>query len=140
MKLIGSVLIIFASIIASYLYEKKLKASIQATEELYHYVLFIKNKIEYFSMPINEIKKSYPCPNIISNNVEFLDKESKNTMDNFLSKLGKGFKKEQLALCEYTLRTLEQSRDKAKMEFTKKTKVFRSLSLFTGIGCVILLI
>ena len=58
----------------------------------------------------------------------------------FFIKLGKGFKKEQLAFCEYILKELEDTKSKKKMEFTKKTKVFRSISLFLGIGCVILLV
>lgn len=143
MKLIGSILIIFASVIASYFYEKRLQSYITSTEELYELVLYIKNKIEYFSMPVNEILNSYSRDTGIINKLsepDFLDKSIKGDIESFISNLGKGYKKEQVALCEYTLSVLEASKNKMKMEFTKKAKTFRSLSLFTGIGCVILLV
>lgn len=149
MKLLGCIFIIFASIISSYFYEKNLKDNINHTEALYDLIKHIMSHIEFFSTSIGDILKSYPSDNefikILVNKKElsdfsFLEDSISNDIKCFFSKLGKGFKKEQLALCEYTLKQLEGTKNKMKLEFAKKTKVFRSLSLFFGIGCVILLV
>ncbi len=149
MKLLGSILIIFASIMSSYFYEQKLKKSIKSTEELCDLINYIKNKIEYFSLAINDILEGYQTDSDFINDLinskelcdlSLLENTVANDVKSFFVRLGKGFKKEQLALCDYTLKSLEASKDKIKIEFTKKAKVFRSLSLFAGIGCVILLV
>lgn len=149
MKLLGSILIIFASVMSSYFYEKRLKDGIRSSEALCELIRYIKNKIEYFSISIDEILKSYPNDNEFINciinqrelcNICFLEENTAKDVKAFFAKLGKGYKKEQLALCEYTLKELESVKDKMKKEFSKKAKIFHSLSLFFGIGCVILLV
>ena len=59
MKLFGSIMIILASIISSALYEKKLKQEINDIEELIRFTGYIKNQIEYFSLPVDKIFKNY---------------------------------------------------------------------------------
>ena len=149
MKLLGSILIIFASIISSYFYEKKLKEDIKNSEALYDLIRYIKNKIEYFSISVDDILKSYPNDDEFIRdliyqkeqfNFNFLEKNIANDIKVFFGKLGKGFKREQLSLCDYTLKVLEAERDKMKKEISKKAKAFHALSLFFGIGCVIFLI
>lgn len=149
MKLIGSVFIIFASVVSSYFYEKTLKENMKNTDELYDLINYIKINIEYFSTPINEILISYSYNSIFIQELigksnlkvlNFLDSNTKSNLNSFFNELGKGYKKEQIALCEYNLKILDALREKMKMEFSNKSKLFRSLSLFSGIGCVILLI
>lgn len=149
MKLFGSLLIIFASIASSFFYEQSLKNRIKVTEELYDLISYIKTKIEYFSLPINDILKGYQSNSkfmhdLIANKEQcdlyLIENEITNDIKCFFARIGKGFKKDQLALCEYTLKILDKSRDKMKIEFTKKAKIFRSLSLFVGFGVVILLV
>ncbi len=147
MKLLGSLLIIVASVVSSFFYEKKLKLSIKNTDELCKLIVHIKNKIEYFSLAINEIYASYPTENdfisgIFNDIYDFssLDKDLEDDTKMFFSSIGKGYKKEQLALCDYLINRLTISKEKMKTDFNKKVKIFRSLSLFTGIGMVILLI
>jgi len=149
MKLFGSIMIILASIISSALYEKKLKQEINDIEELIRFTGYIKNQIEYFSLPVDKIFKNYnksqfinhliankqSClsDNIPNKNIEYETKL-------FLNNLGKGFKKEQLALCNYFIQKLESAKNELQTEFSKKTKIYRSLSLFAGIACVILIV
>ncbi|MBQ4509552.1 MAG: stage III sporulation protein AB [Clostridia bacterium] len=148
MKIIGSFLIVLASIIASYFYEKSLKSNIKLATELIDLINFIKSKIEYYSLSIDDILDDYYTENeaLISffdnkfdDSLNF-DANIKNDINNFFSNIGKGYKKEQLSLCDYTIKSLDTALDKMKTEFTKKAKVFRSLSLFMGVGCVILLV
>ena len=149
MKLLGSLLIIFASVFSSFFYEMGLKEVIKNTEALCDLIKHIKAKIEYFSLPIKDILNEYSkenefIKNLIDNNFEFnkasLDKEVINEVKAFFNSIGKGYKKEQISLCEYTESILIASKERLKEEFPKKKKLFQALSLFFGVGCVILLI
>jgi glutamate-5-semialdehyde dehydrogenase len=66
--------------------------------------------------------------------------EEKAQIIDFITSLGKGYKKEQIALCEYNIGFFNVSLDKTKYEAPKKIKVFRSMSLFVGICSIILLV
>ncbi len=149
MKIIGSLLIIFGAIISSFFYEKKLKQEINFMESLYDFVLFTKSKIEYFGKTKKQIISEYTSKTgllnkilIEGNNCElnFIDDNTKNDILSFFDSIGKGFKKEEIDLCNYTLKIIEASKEKMKSEYTKKAKLFRSLSLFLSLGCVILLV
>ena len=148
MKIIGSLLILFASIVASYLYESSLKRSIEILCELVELIKTTRHKIEYYSLPVEDILKEYDCKNTHLKqmiNGDFftgihIDVNIQKDIENYFSMLGRGYKKEQLSLCDYTINSLENALNNMKTEFIKKAKVFRSLSLFLGVGVVILLV
>lgn len=147
MKIIGCGLILIASLVCAFYYEKRIKEKIARYSELISFISYIKNQIEYFSYPINEIFERYqPCSpfisSIIENNVDtkYLTSEEKAQINEFVASLGKGYKKEQIALCEYTISFFNVSLEKTKYEAPNKIKVFRSMSLFVGICSIILLV
>lgn len=148
MKIIGSILIVLASIFSSYYYEKNHKCDISKIENLIELINYIKSKIEYYSLPIEEILKNYdnksPWIEMLINretiDAKNFNENTKNDILNFFFSIGKGYKKEQLSLCEYTIRNLNKELERMKTEFIKKTKIYRSLSLFFGVGLVILII
>lgn len=148
MKLIGSIFIILASIFSSYYYENKLKCNINKIESLIDLVKYIKTRIEYYSMTLEEILRKYgnknPWKDALLNStligVNNLNENTKNDILSFISAIGKGYKKEQLSLCEYTINSLNNELEKMKAEFTKKSKIYRSLSIFFGVGLVILIV
>lgn len=148
-KLVGSLLIICASLYASHLYDKKLKLSAENTRALSELIQYIKGQIEFFSKPLPKILSSYKTNNsfiadVISNkenaNLSLIDKNVQNDVHILLSSLGKGFKTEQINLCNYTIDVLNNSYDKSSQEFVKKSKICRSLSLFISVCMVILLV
>jgi len=149
MKLIGSILIICASVYASCFYEKRLKQSISNHRELIAFIKHIQAQIEYFSKPINQIFIEYKSESTFIK--ELIIQKEKTDFSAFepglrkdlielFSNLGKGYKKEQLSCCEYCLTVLNSNLDTLKTEFSKKCKVYRSLSLFMGVCTVILLL
>ncbi|MBQ3589217.1 MAG: stage III sporulation protein AB [Clostridia bacterium] len=149
MKLIGGLLIICASICASFFYEKKQRNIINNQEALIDFLSYISSQIEYFAKPINEIFYTYKTKNdFIENSIK--DKESldlslidasiQQDVYNFFNELGKGYKKEEIALCSYTKNVISACTEKLKLEYSKKCRVYRSLSLFIGLSAVILLI
>jgi hypothetical protein len=147
LKIIGCGLILIASIVCAFYYEKRIKEKISRYNELISFINYIKNQIEYFSYPINEIFAKYQdtslfINSIINNNLDtkYLTNEEKAQIIDFITSLGKGYKKEQIALCEYNIGFFNVSLDKTKYEAPKKIKVFRSMSLFVGICSIILLV
>lgn len=148
MKIIGSILIFLSSLLCTYYYEKSLKTKISHLEDIIAFISYAKSKIEYFSLPINQIYEKYESKSKLINNLinsksaegADFDKESKKIVSEFFGALGNGFKKEQIALCEYTNDVLSSNLAKSKEEYPKKIKIFRSLALFTGISLIILLV
>lgn len=149
MKLIGGVFIICASICASFFYEKKQKSVINNQEALIDFLAYIASQIDYFAKPINEIFYTYKTNNsfvqsIIKNkensDLSSIDNSLQKDVYSFLNELGKGYKKEQLSICNYTKNVISVCTEKLKLEYSKKCKVYRSLSLFIGLSAVILLI
>lgn len=148
MKIIGSILIILSSVISSYYYEKSIKENIEKLKILIDLINYIKVNIEYFSISIEEILNEYDTKkhwkkSILKDGkfeIKYIDSTLKKEITSFFLSLGKGYKKEQISLCEYTLKNLICVYDNLKKENVKKVKIYRSLSLFFGIGLVILLI
>lgn len=147
MKLLGCGLILIASVVCAFYYEKHIKIKISYYSELISFINYIKNQIEYFSYPIDEIFAKYDISSdflssIVNGNVDSLrlSNEEKTQINEFMSSLGKGYKKEQIKLCEYNIAFFNTSLDKIKYEAPNKIKVFRSMSLFIGICTIILLV
>ena len=149
MKLVGCVFILVASICASFFYEKKLKKEISDEQDLLNFIKFIKNQIHYYSKPLDAIFNEYKSENNIIKSL-ILEKENtrllslnssiQENMQVFATTIGKGFKNEQIRLCSETISLLESHINSLKSEYSKKTKAYRSVSLFIGICAVILLI
>ena len=59
MKIAGSLLIILSSVISSYYYEKSIKENTERIKDLIDLINFIKIKIEYFSISVEEILSEY---------------------------------------------------------------------------------
>lgn len=146
-KLIGGILIIIASVMVSYNYETREKEKLAFYSEYTRLVKHIKKQIEYFSMPLNEIYSSFDTENrlllkIKSNKLDEIKHYFPNDYEaitDFFQQIGKGFKKEQLSLCDSTIESLESTLKIQSEEFSKKVKISRAISLFVG-ACIVILI
>lgn len=148
MKILGCALIFVSSLLCSYFYEKNIKKKIDTLEELVDLISLIKNKIEYFSEPINKIFLEYNTKNTFIKNllesketaITYFDQEIQKQVSRFFSEIGNGYKKEQIALCDYNIQLLNNKLTKIKNEYPNKIKIFRSIALFVGISIIILLV
>ena len=146
MKILGCVIILIASILCAFKYEKAIKEKVTNIEELINFINYIKNQIEYFSRPLTEIYLSYEKKSKfieeIIDGAERTDTSSpiNKTVSEFFSSIGKGYKKEEIKLCDYTIEQLYTYLTSLKLEMPNKIKVFRSISLFIGVCTIILLI
>lgn len=146
MKIIGSILIIISSIIASYFYEKRLKHQLYQLKEIDQFTIFIKTQIEYFSLSLNEIytkfnSKSEIIDKLISKKeLNSFDEQIEDELFNTFRTLGNGFKEEQIKKLEYLHTFLDKKINEIEENYAQKTKVFRAMSIFIGCCTVILLV
>ena len=146
MKIAGSILIILSSITVTFFYEKRLKEQINTLKLLFDFFEYVKNQIEYFSLPLNDIYSKYTSSNscisdiINGKKVDCLSDEINSNILNLMSVLGKGFKGEQIKNLEYVNVCLDKEIKKYEKEYNQKVKVFRAMALFVGCCTVILLV
>lgn len=144
MKIFGCILILISSICCAFFYEKSLNNKIKIYEEIIDFIKYAKNQIEYFSTPVDKIFTSYESKQITdllknkSVTPSFSDESEK--INEFFSLLGKGYKKEELQLCDYYISYFEDIYTKKLYEQPTKVKIFRAMSLFFGATTIIFLV
>ena len=106
MKIIGSLLVILSSIISAYYYEVKQREKLTSMKETDRLILFIKNQIEYFSSPLNDIFNKFETKDrqasIIKEkgNVYVFDDSVNREINSLFIGLGKGNKEEEIKSLE----------------------------------------
>lgn len=120
------------------------------------FVNHIKNQIEYFCTPTEEIINSYSDGFLFEcgflgeiegsdwksaiDKSKYIDDESKGILSIFSKKLGKSAKEEQIANCDYTIMALDKKIQTCKEDVIGKYKAYSSLAVVCGFMIVILLI
>ena len=144
MKIFGCFLVLISSVFCAYFYEKSLKTSLLKYSEIIEFIKYTKSQIEYFSTPIDKIFTSFESKHInevIKNKSAprfFIKDYAK--LNEFLSSIGKGFKKEEINQCEYNISYFQDEYSKIAYESPNKIKVFRAMSLFVGVTIIIFLV
>ena len=144
MKILGSLLILASSVIASYIYENRKKEEIATLGEAIKLIEYIKNQIIYFSYPVKGILKNFKTENIQIKNImnegcfTLGNKELDTKVKECFANLGKGYKNEQLQSLDYVLIWLKKAEAQANQCFAQKTKVFSSVAVFVSCCFVIL--
>ncbi len=120
------------------------------------FITYIKNQIEFFCTPTEEIIDSYSegflfdcgfLGDIEGNDwtravekSKYIDDNSKNIIFGFSKKLGKTTKEEQISNCEYAIAALDKQIDSCRADVIGKYKAYSSLAVICGFMIVILLI
>ena len=145
MKIIGAILILLVSIIVSSNYEKRKKQEIVDLKAMVSLLQFIKNQIEYFSLPISEILAKYSTDNecvkrfVDTGYLSFSDKNIQDELIKCFTQLGKGFKEEQISLLNYNIELTNKTIKSNEESNPQKIKVYRAMSLFIS-SCVVILL
>lgn len=146
-KFVGCLLILLSSVAIGYYFEKNYKDKILFLQEIIDLINYTKNQIEFFSTPINEIysifqNKSKRITDIIAGNLNVINESFRNQeyLLNYFNEIGKGYKSEQIKLCDYTINEAKKDLNDFKLDLPKRIKIIRSLSLFIGASIVILLV
>ena len=146
MKIIGSILIIVASVTISFHYEKQQKAKITLLKSILNFIEYLKNQIEFFSLPLDVIYRKYSSQNeyltaLTRGEVLFPCTERiKDELLNCFGSIGTGYKSEEIKKLEYLAMKISDEITYEEKEISQKIKVFRAISLFIGCSTVILLV
>ena len=146
MKIIGSAFIIVASITVSFFYEKKQKENLMLLKSICSFLEYIKNQIEFFSLPLNVIfeqSSNKTClinELIVGKEIDVFSQEINDEINICFSGLGKSYKSEQIKKLDYTIMFLKEQINKTQENYSEKIKVFRAIAIFVGCSMVILLV
>ena len=142
MKIIGSILILIASITTSYYYEREQKKQITACK----FLEYIRCRIELFSLPLNRIYESYKEKDdyinalIHNEDVKVHSTVLKQELKDCFSQLGTGYKAEQIKNLDYSIMLIKKEISQSEKDYPQKIKVFRAIALFVGCSVAILLV
>ena len=135
-----------ASIISAYSFEAKKKKEINTLKMIINFSNYVKNQIDLFSLPLNQIYTKQNFNNetireLISNHtVNLNDKSISDELYECYSTLGNGYKGEQLKNLDKLTNFLEKKTKHLEINYPQSIKVYRAISLFVGSCAIILLV
>lgn len=157
-KIIGSIGIIFSSLIIYLEIQKYERQKINQINSFILLIEYIKNQIECFLLPIDSIihncdealirgcginedyKKVKTLEELISLADFYCGSECVDIIHQFSKNFGQGYIGEQLHLCDYFRNELIQQKDKLKEKGTKEKKLKLALCLSASFSLILLLI
>lgn len=156
LKIVGAIIIAVSGIIGSYVLNSAAKRTLEQIEGLISLVRHLRTEIECFCMPLPSalercprevlVKCGYTANGIPKSVRELLDGcvicdgETQKVMLSFAGSVGKGYRDEQLGLCDYCIELLEARRQSACEQLPSKIKRNSALCLCGALAVVILLI
>lgn len=159
LKYIFIILVLGLSFYIAFYIKKRGEQKILLNEAICDFIEYIKNQIEFFCTPTDEIIANYESP--VLERYEFLtlidendwekalyeskasvllDKRTTVILDAFSKKLGKSSAQEQISNCDYTLRELRKELEIQKNEVPKKSKAFSAITVVFGFMAVIIIL
>lgn len=155
-KILGAIIIISCGFSFAYLLNGKARARLAQLEGFIALVRYLRTQIDCFSMPIPSALSRCPkgvlerCGVRCSENFKtvraLLDEcdiateELGELMYGFVSDVGRGYRQEQLALCDRTLERLEEHREALAARLPAKQKLNGTLCVCSSLAVVILLV
>ena len=159
MKLIGSVLLLFAALIGVREYEKMLKARLLACRGFIELLGHIRRKIDGYLTPPSQLLDGFECAPL--SDIGYLEKAreigmsgayfelgsslpidgaGREVLFGFFSEFGKDYKEGTVRLIDLSLKGLSEHADRLSAENEKSLKLVRTLAVAGAVGMIILLI
>ena len=155
-KILGAIIIILCGFSFAYLLNGKARARLAQLEGFIALVRYLRTQIDCFSMPMPSALSRCPqgvfercgarCNEKFKTVRDLLDAcdcsadEIGELMYGFASDVGRGYRQEQLALCDRTLERLEDHREELAARLPAKQKLNGTLCVCSSLAVVILLI
>ena len=152
MKLLGGALILFAGFVASSHYANTERERIERLRELVFFIRYVKDKVECYSMPMDQIldsckesilrnlgvkKKVSALSELFDECAPFGGEEIKSILERFCLDFGKGYREHQVKLCESTANAVESHLKK--LESTYPTRKKTATTLCFAVGGIVLI-
>ncbi len=153
LKIFGAALVAFCGIYASRLMNTSAKAALTEAEGLMEFVRFLRSEIECFALPLPQIIARCPediltrcgfrggefrTPAELFSLFEIDDGECSRSAERFFSELGRGYRDEQLALCDYYIAILEERRRTLGNALPARRRVNSALCIAGALAVVII--
>ncbi len=148
-KFMGMCLIVLSSTFIGIGKSRQLKNRVLALEWYYSATIKIADKIRFSNEEILKILNSLhdnkkhlniTNPFKVVPTDENLNNDDKKVVSSFLENLGMGDTENQLNICNMYGKELLSRLDKARQETQEKTRVFKNLGFFIGLGIAIILV
>ena len=156
LKFIGLILILICFSGIGLYSTKNHNIGLKQTKEMLNFMNYIKQQIEYFNTPLDEIYNSFnsTTPNFneivkdissngwtitLCNKKEiFIPQKCLSILKEFGNELGKIGKKEQIEKCTYYINAIEQEYEILKETIPQKTKTTFAIWVYIGLMIIIL--
>ena len=150
----GAVIIAISGLGAAYVLNSGVREGLTEAQSVISLVRFLRSEIECFSMPVPRALSRCPKEILVGcgytdsrppESIYSLTEHLSNTavraqLARFCEEIGKGYREEQLSLCDYYISVFEEHRKELAQQLPMKRKVNLTLCLSSAIAVVILLI
>ncbi len=156
LKVIGAIIIALSGIVGSFTLNRAARRSLEQTEGFITLIKRLRSDIDCFSLPLPTALERCPAevyikcgyflgqtPRSVRALIEACsvsDAESFRIMKAFAGSIGRGYREEQLAICDYYADLLEERRQRLYEQLPTRTKRNSALCLCGALAVVILLI
>lgn len=156
LRMIGAAVVVLSGICAAYLFNSGTKQTLRQTESFISLLRFLRSQIECFSLPLpsalsrcpfeilrgcgyNESKAPSSAKQLMSGCFIY-DDCVRRSMERFFFEAGRGYREEQLSLCDYCISLIEERRANMTSQLPMKIKVNSALSIAGAAAVIVLLI
>ncbi len=154
-RIFGAALVSFCGIYAAYIMNSRAKGALTQVEGLLELLRFLRSEIECFSLPIPKILSRCPTgilmqcgcqdrqPSTLSelfSMLELSDDAAAAAFEKFTSEIGRGYRDEQLTLCDYYIERLEERRRAIGAQLPSRRRVNSALCIAGALAIVIIFV
>ena len=156
LRMIGALAVVTSGVYAACIFNSGTRQVLRQTEAFISLLRFIRSQIECFALPLPQALGRCPAEILKGCGYDRAEKPSsgehlmagcciedtsvRRSMERFFSEIGRGYREEQLNLCDYCISSLEERRAHMASQLPMKIKVNSALSIVGAVAVVILLI
>lgn len=139
-KLIGSATVLACGAVYARLSERKYSDELEEYRRLLELIKYMKNEIEEFDTPLNVILSSRSIYGGIPGLLSSLKSERLKRATEEARLLGRGYKKEELRICERLLNRIGAEKDRLEAKAEEERVIARVKGIGASVAAVILLL
>ena len=156
LRIAGAAVVVVSGVYAAALFNSGTRQTLRQTEAFISLLRFIRSQIECFALPLPRALARCPAELLrgcgydsdeapssaeqLMRGCNISDDNVRRGLERFFSEVGRGYRKEQLSLCDYCISLLEERRAYMSSQLPMKMKVNSALSVAGAVAVVILLI
>lgn len=156
LKMAGLSLVLICSVGIGFYTSRLQKTALEQAKNMLDFMYYIKQQIEFFNTPLNDIYSSFSNQNqlfsslvkdistngwniaVRNQNELYIPKNFLSIINEFGNVLGKTERKDQLEKCDYYIKEFEQKYKELEQKTPQKTKTTLALCFYVGLMIIIL--